>query len=276
MADKRITHTLRGGLDMLEEIRKSGKDCILHDAQIARTVTPEWFEHGYWLQREQWTAVSGGRGAGGRVGDAGNWFLRHYLRGGKAALLSRDRYLYVGAGRVRSFAEFRLLARMRQAGLPVPRPVAAHYRVQGPTYSANLITEWIEGARTLASALRETDDPEHVMESVGAVAARFHRAGICHADLNAANILIDQDGEVWLVDFDRARRRRPGNWRNSRLRRLKRSLEKLGLYDRRAFEALRAQHDRCLAGTGGRSPHGGGPRGRKPSRRDREPGRDGA
>ena len=248
MADKRITHTLRGGVDMLEEIRKSGEDCILHDARFARTVTPEWFEHGYWHQREQWMAVSGGRGAGGRVGDDGKWFLRHYLRGGKAALVSPDRYVYLGPGRVRSFAEFRLLASMHKDGLPVPRPVAAHYRVNGLTYSANLITEWIGGARTLAGALRAKDDPGTVMGRVGTVAARFHLAGICHADLNANNILIGRRGEVWLVDFDRARRRRPGGWRNSRLQRLKRSLEKLGLYDQEAFEALREQHDRCLAG----------------------------
>ena len=249
MADKRITHRLRGGLDMLEEIRTAGKDCILHDAQIAGPVTPEWFEHGFWHQRQQWTAVSGGRGAGGRIGEDAKWFLRHYLRGGRAAHFSRDRYLFLGTRRVRSFAEFRLLASMHEAGLPVPRPIAAHFRLNGPTYSANLITEWIEGARTLAGALREGDDAEEVMMRVGAVAARFHRAGICHADLNANNILIGPDGGVWLVDFDRARRRSPGGWPDARLRRLKRSLEKLGLYDHRAFQVLCERHDRTLAGT---------------------------
>ena len=248
MADKRITHRLRGGLDMLEEIRTEGKDCILHDAQFAPTVPPGWFEHGYWLQRQQWTAVAGGRGAGGRIGEEGKWFLRHYLRGGKAALFSRDRYLFLGNRRVRSFAEFRLLASMRGAGLPVPRPIAAHYRRSGPTYSADLITEWIDGGRTLASALREERDTREIMGNVGAVVARFHRAGICHADLNANNILAGRHGGVWLVDFDRARRRRPGGWANSRLQRLKRSLEKLGLYDKAAFGALREQHDRSLAG----------------------------
>lgn len=249
MADKRITHRLRGGLDMLEEIRTAGKNCILHDAQIARSVTPGWFEHGFWHQRQQWTAVSGGRGAGGRIGEGGKWFLRHYLRGGKAALFSRDRYLFLGTRRVRSFAEFRLLAGMREAGLPVPRPIAAHFRLNGPSYSANLITEWIEGARPLAGALREGKDGQEIMRRVGAAAAHFHRAGICHADLNANNILIDPDGDVWLVDFDRARRRRPGGWCNSRLQRLKRSLQKLGLYEQRAFQALCERHDRSLAGT---------------------------
>lgn len=238
--------------NMLEEIRTAGKDCILHDAQIARPVTPEWFEHGFWHQRQQWTAVSGGRGAGGRIGEGGKWFLRHYLRGGRAAHFSRDRYLFLGTRRVRSFAEFRLLAGMYEAGLPVPRPVAAHFRLNGPTYSANLVTEWIEDARTLAGALREGDDAREIMGRVGGVAARFHRAGICHADLNANNILIGPDGGVWLVDFDRARRRSPGGWPNSRLHRLKRSLKKLGLYSQEAFQALCEGHDRSLAeGEGG-------------------------
>ena len=254
MADKRITHRLRGGLDMLEEIRTEGKECILHDAQFAPTVPPGWFEHGYWHQRQQWTAVAGGRGAGGRIGEDGQWFLRHYLRGGKAALFSRDRYLFLGNRRVRSFAEFRLLASMRGAGLPVPRPIAAHYRRSGPTYSADLITEWIDGGRTLASALREGHDPREIMGNVGAVIARFHRAGICHADLNANNILVGEDGRVWLVDFDRARRRRPGGWSSSRLQRLKRSLRKLGLYDEAAFGVLRERHDLSLAEKEGGTP----------------------
>ena len=232
---------------MLEEIRTAGKDRILHDAQVARSVTPEWFERGFWRQRQQWTAVSGGRGASGRIGAGGKWFLRHYLRGGKAALLSRDRYLFLGTRLVRSFAEFRLLASMHKAGLPVPRPIAAHFRRRGGAYSANLITGWIEGARPLSRVLREGNDAQEIMARVGAVAARFHRAGICHADLNANNILIGHAGGVWLVDFDRARRCSPGSWHQSRLYRLKRSLKKLRLYDQRAFLTLRECHDRVLA-----------------------------
>ena len=229
---------------MLEEIRKTGNDCILHDEEIDGPVTADWFEHGHWQHRGQWTAVAGGRGAGGRVSEGGQWFLRHYIRGGKAALLSTDCYFYLGPERVRSFAEFRMLASLRKAGLPAPRPIAARYRRNGFSYSADLITAWIADTRTLASALRQAKDPADMMAQVGGTLARFHKAGVCHADLNAHNILISRDGGVWLVDFDRARRRKPGGWYRSRLQRLQRSLQKLGLYERAAFEALCNQHDR--------------------------------
>ena len=235
---------LLGGLDMLEQTHKSGNDRILHDAQIGRQAAPEWFEHEHWRRQGQWQAAPGGRGGAARVGASGEWFLRHYLRGGKAALLSKDRYFYSGERRTRCFAEFRMLAVLRAAGLPVPRPIAARFRVSGLSYSADLITEWIAGARTLAAALGSSADPAELMTAVGATLARFHKAGVRHADLNANNILIGKDGAVWLVDFDRARIRQPGSWPEGRLLRLERSLRKLGLHHSSAFEALRRQHDR--------------------------------
>ena len=58
--------------------------------------------------------------------------------------------------------------------------------------------------------------------------ARFHRAGLDHADLNAHNILFDDAGRGWLIDFDRGVLRIPATrWRERNLKRLLRSLLKL-------------------------------------------------
>ena len=65
-------------------------------------------------------------------------------------------------------------------------------------------------------------------EETGRLIARFHRAGLDHADLNAHNILFDVTGQGWMIDFDRCRLRIPDTaWRERNLARLKRSLLKL-------------------------------------------------
>ncbi|PSD25587.1 3-deoxy-D-manno-octulosonic acid kinase, partial [Stenotrophomonas maltophilia] len=65
-------------------------------------------------------------------------------------------------------------------------------------------------------------------EEAGRLIARFHRAGLDHADLNAHNILFDGSGHGWLIDFDRGVIRIPATgWRERNLKRLLRSLVKL-------------------------------------------------
>ena len=65
-------------------------------------------------------------------------------------------------------------------------------------------------------------------QQAGALVARFHRAGLDHADLNAHNLLFDGNGRGWMIDFDRGRMRIPAtHWREANLRRLLRSLLKL-------------------------------------------------
>ena len=169
----------------------------------------------------------GGRGAVWFVsGSFGEAVLRHYRRGGLVARLLRDRYLYTSAERSRAFREFRLLHALRGRGLPVPRPLLAGVRPQGPWYSADILLERVRAARTLAECLPEPADVP--WERVGAALARFHDAGAYHADLNAHNILLaGAEQAVWLIDFDRGALRPPGRWREANLARLRRSLRKL-------------------------------------------------
>jgi len=230
------------------EERANGFGAILFDTTSVRQVEPEWFTPAYWGERAR-PVESGGRG--------GAWFidapfgavvLRRYLRGGWAASVSRDVYLWNGSGHVRSFAEFRLTRALHARGLPVPRAIAACYWRQGSTYRAAILVERLTGVHSLAERASVAGDGAP-WEETGRLVARFHRAGLDHADLNAHNILFDATGHGWLIDFDRGRIRIPETrWRERNLSRLQRSLLKLrGARDedavRRDFARLRGAYD---------------------------------
>lgn len=205
---------------------------ILFDAERLRqaglkTADPAWFDPRHWGDRAQLVS-SGGRGSAWFVdGPFGPAVLRHYLRGGLAARLSRDRYLWRDADRTRSFAEFRLLRECLRRGLPVPRPLAAIYWRQGYRYRAALLLERLHGVRPLADRAVDAGQEAPWVEA-GQLIARAHRAGLDHADLNAHNLLFDEAGRGWIIDLDRSALRIPATaWRDANLARLKRSLLKL-------------------------------------------------
>ncbi|MFZ2235818.1 MAG: 3-deoxy-D-manno-octulosonic acid kinase, partial [Dokdonella sp.] len=202
---------------------------ILHDAAIG-DFDARWLDEGFWRSQGAAHAQAGGRGGIVFVDTpAGAAALRHYRRGGLIGRFNVDHYLWTGARRSRGFAEFRLLSVLHDAGLPVPAPIAARYQRDGLRYRADLLTARIDDVRTLAQQLEiAAIDPE-LAASVGETIARFHVLGVCHADLNAHNILVDSQSAIWLLDFDRGRLRQPAlSWQQSNLYRLRRSLLKIG------------------------------------------------
>ena len=223
------------------------RGAILYDPRHVAEPGAQLFDPQFWSARGASRELPGGRGSILLIEDgARSWVLRRYLRGGFAARLARDRYLWLGEERTRSFRELRLLAALEARGLPVPPPVAGRYVRDALTYRAELVTGRLKGARSLEAVLeaREMDDSRWT--AIGQCLRRFHDAGAQHADLNSRNIMLGEQGEVWVLDFDRGRLRAPGAWSGRALDRLARSLEKAGgdVGDwRRGFEALRRAHD---------------------------------
>lgn len=205
----------------------SGYGAILFDRQHLRQADPDWFVPEKWGERAR-PVDSGGRGSAWFIdAPSSQCVLRHYRRGGLAARFSHDRYLWHGPDRTRSFAEFRLTRALLARGLPVPRPVAARYVRDGMFYRASILVERLMDVRTLADIAGQAEG-HAPWESTGRLVARFHRAGLDHADLNAQNILFDPSGRGWLIDFDRGRLHIPATaWREQNLARLRRSLIKL-------------------------------------------------
>lgn len=205
------------------------------------------------LDTARWPAIgASGRAAVHRVeGAFGRGILRHYRRGGLIARFSRDLYLWIGEDATRAFREFRLLAELRRRDLPVPAPLAAGYRRRGAFYCADLLTEELSQTRTLAAALPDLAAQPALWQQLGTTLARFHAAGVWHADLNAHNLLLDASQRWWLIDFDRGRLLQPASsWAHSRLARLHRSLLKVGAAAlpgwSDGWHGLRQAHDAAL------------------------------
>lgn len=213
---------------MPEAELQAGNVRILYDAEALDAVSPEWLEPAFWRMRGAVRAELGGRGQALAVDTvAGPAVLRPCFRGGQVARLSRDRFVFTGYGQSRSFREWRILARLRGLGLPVPQPLLAGCERLGLTCRAAILTRLIEGTRGLPEASADLE-PED-WRCLGATLQRFFQAGVVHPDLNAHNLLLNEARQWFVIDFDRARiRPRPVNPAGM-LARLNRSLDKLGI-----------------------------------------------
>ena len=214
-------------------VHKQKSLAIAYDASLMDAPGLEFFSAQAWDSRGALVGEAIGRGSAWFI-DApfGAVVLRQYLRGGWVAAISHDRYLFTTISRSRPFREFHLLAALYEQGLPVPRPVAASCEHHAVISSGSLMTMRIPSAQTLADMLPGKTGAPYLdaafWKDVGKCIRRFHNAGVWHADLNARNILLDDELKVFLIDFDRAHFT-PGKAVNGKrnLERLKRSLLKL-------------------------------------------------
>ncbi|MEA3410717.1 MAG: 3-deoxy-D-manno-octulosonic acid kinase [Pseudomonadota bacterium] len=210
---------------MHELVRRNGSEWVLFDLDQWDGHRPALFERD--VAR---TSVTGGRGDAWFVshGDM-TYVVRHYRRGGAIEALLSDRYVWSGIEATRAFREWRLLAMLVTDGLPVPRPVAARVSRSGWFYRADLVTRKLSGTVTLADRLIGGRLPGATWRAAGCCIRLFHDRGVYHSDLNAHNILLDENGRAYLIDFDKGEIRtgESGGWKEANLARLRRSLEKL-------------------------------------------------
>ena len=213
--------------DPTERRLESSAAVMLYDPSLAGNFDERWFDPAHWQAQGALRGSARGRGSTHFFETDGEGYaLRHYRRGGLMAALLGDRYLNLGAERSRPLREFRVTKALQRLGLPVACVVAARHCGDGIFCRGDLITRRLPQARTLAECLRAAAEAID-WPALGATVARFHAAGLCHADLNAHNLLRVGEGRWHLIDFDRARFRPRGLWQDANLVRLRRSLLKL-------------------------------------------------
>lgn len=225
-----------------------GRHRILVTADLGEVPSAQWFDAGEWRRGGAVAIETSGRGEVLIVphGDD-TWVLRHYRRGGLVSRLIDDHYLWLGAEHSRAFREWRLLKKLRAAGLPVPNPVAAHVERKGAVYTGDIITSYLPDTRKLSAFIAERRAPGDCWPRIGAMIRAVHDQGVDHPDLTAHNVLLDSRGRCFLVDFDNARVKPPGGWQRQGMERFNRSLRKVSIetateYDAAAWRALEAAY----------------------------------
>ncbi len=202
---------------------------VLYDADLIEQPEDLTFNVKTWANRSAIIGFAEGRGTTFFVNYLDKeMVLRHYHRGGAIANVLYDQYLYLGLKHTRPWREFNLLNKLSAMRLPVPVPVAARVVRQGLLYQADIITHRIKQARNFAQIIEQDDLNQGYWVALGGLIKRFHQKGVYHADLNANNILLDEGGRFYLIDFDKGELRAVNaRWQNENLERLKRSLEKI-------------------------------------------------
>jgi tRNA A-37 threonylcarbamoyl transferase component Bud32 len=112
----------------------------------------------------------------------------------------------------RPLRDYRLAVYLIQNGVNTPAPVAIlEERKLGLLMRSYLVTEYVSGERIRTFMSRRLKDAGWGAGTVARVAgliAGLHKSGVCHGDLKANNILME-NGEgkerLWLIDLDGAR-----------------------------------------------------------------------
>jgi 3-deoxy-D-manno-octulosonic acid kinase len=227
-APRGFRHLRRGGVELIV-------DAELEQAALSHGLLEEGA-----LERAFAAPAGHGRGPTALLAlgpGAPRLHLRRLLHGGLLGPLLGGGFLGIS----RPVSELAVTQRLRDAGVPVPRPalVLARRRL-GPLRACAVGTvfeeETVDAAELLAGA-PERGRMLRAAAAAGRAVRRFHDAGGRHADLHVKNLLLRERGdasECLVIDLDKARIASdptPAE-RMSELMRLFRSLVKRGLLAR--------------------------------------------
>jgi len=132
----------------------------------------------------------------------GSVVIKHYMRGGLIEHINKNRYLKIGKTRCR--LEFEVLKKIRSLGVSAPEPVAfASYG--NLFYKAWLVTKEISNQQSLS--LLSKNDIKRALTAVKQLVKYILilvENKILHVDLHPGNVLVTEDHNVYLIDFDKA------------------------------------------------------------------------
>ena len=129
--------------------------------------------------------------------------LRHYFRGGLMGKCFKDYFFIFEKHAHRAFDEYNLLNFMYKNGLNVPKAIIAREISYGFYLRQDIVIEQIEKSNDLANIICERHLTNTELKNIGKCINKMFSLNIDHTDLNLRNILLDNNGKVYLIDFDK-------------------------------------------------------------------------
>ncbi|NLD36416.1 MAG: phosphotransferase [Desulfatiglans sp.] len=175
--------------------------------------------------------ILGGRGSIKRLEleGFGPVVIKYNTRGGLIRLFIER--TYIRTGKPCNRIEFEQLINASKSGVNVPEPVA--FATKGSLfYRGWLVLKEIKNSETLAAiSLKDETRIARLLNEIRRQIAILMNSGLYHVDLHPGNILVNDNNEVFIIDFHKARKFKAGKekLKDKYFARWKRAVKKHGL-----------------------------------------------
>ncbi len=129
--------------------------------------------------------------------------VRRYRRGGLVRYFLKDTFIKPLSNSYRPIQEFEILNSIKK--LNVPKVIAVAVKESSLTYSGIIITENIKDSfNFLNQKPSSNEEIKEIAYKAGLLARKIINEKVFHPDLHLGNVLYDKNGEVYIIDFDKA------------------------------------------------------------------------
>jgi len=136
-----------------------------------------------------------------KINRIGSLAVKYYHRGGIVRHFIKKKYIKFG--KTRGQREYEILQKVRSLGISAPEPIAFAYHGH-LFYQAWLVTREIKQHQTLAElSMLNEERTRFVMKNVIEQVSTLIKKGILHVDLHPGNVIVDNKGKVYILDFDK-------------------------------------------------------------------------
>jgi 3-deoxy-D-manno-octulosonic acid kinase len=127
--------------------------------------------------------------------------VRTLMHGGAFRHITGKRFLSPN----RTIRELKVSAYLRAHGIRTPEILAVRLIKEGLFYSIDVVSAFIPDSKDLLVHFEKdhTDNLEHLKKS-GLLIRAIHDLGVYHTDLHIKNLLLDNSGNLWVLDLDKA------------------------------------------------------------------------